>query len=371
MKTMTRTTLLAALCAALCLSSCKTKEDAEDERATGGVKRKARAKRGRGGASIDIAAAHEQLLAAPWKGVVAGKPALVTFKKSRKPNTIWAVMILGSKVEGCRVAIRRGYLSITTRGKPTSRGITRLSLSAKLSPPFKQVSGKVSRSHKRGFMESSSGIGDFQLAQGDAKTAVTFYRSSCAARSYASCYQLAVAYLRGDGVPKDGKQMVKYFDRACVGGMLKACGALGVVYLEGEAGIKKNIKKVKAYWGKACDDGHTPSCRDLGHLYRDAKQWRKALRFYAKACAKKDAMACNGYAWEAAKKGKQLDRALAAARKAVKLDPKAAFIDTLAWVYYKRKDYARAEIEAKRALSMKPDNAEFKQHLAAIQKAMK
>jgi hypothetical protein len=348
--------------------ACKQREDAEDEKATGG--RSAPSARGRA-PSLDVDAAKAALLAAPWKGVVAGKPALVQFKKSRKADGIWAVMTLGSKVHGCSVSFRRGYLGIATRGRPSSRGVSKLSLSGKLAPPFKAVSGKVSRVHKRGFTESSSGIGDFQLARGDAKTAVSFHRSACAAKSYASCFRLAVAYMRGDGVPKDGKQMVALFEKACVGGLMRGCSALGLTYFKGEVSIKKNVKKAKAYWGKACDEGHALSCRDLGHLYKQAKKHRQALRYYAKACAKPDASGCNSFAWHAAQRGKQLDRALSAAKKAVKLDPKAAFIDTLAYVFYKRKDYARAEIEAKRALSMEPQNAEFKKHLADIQKAIK
>ncbi len=55
------------------------------------------------------------------------------------------------------------------------------------------------------------------------------------------------------------------------------------------------------------------------------------------------APALNNFAWIAANQGTNLDRALAMARRAVALRPAVtAFRDTLAWVYYARGDFARA-----------------------------
>jgi hypothetical protein len=355
---------------ALVVSGCKKKS-----RKASTSKRIKKGKRGRDkGPSINIDDAQAALLAAPWKGVVAGKPALLQFKVSKKRKTIWAVMMVGKKQHACRVHIsRRGRISISTRGRPTSRGLTKLVLGGKLKMPITELSGKVSRSHKRGFMTSSSGIGDFQLVKGDQKTVASFLSSGCDSGNKAACYRLAVAYLRGDGVEKDAKKMVSYFEKGCVAGMLACCGNLGVIYYKGEAGIAKDEKKAKAYWSKACDDGYALGCQDLGHLYIKKKKTKKALRYYGAACAKKHAGGCNSYAWTLAQKGrgKTLDKALSAAQKAVKLAAKAEYIDTLAFVFYRRKDYVRAEIEAKRAIQMQPDNAEFKKTLAKIQKAKK
>lgn len=329
-------------------------------------------------AGFDVAAAKQTLLANPWKGIAAGKPALIVFKVSKSSKSgIWAAMTLGAEQQACYVSLdSRGYLGISTKGRPTSRGLTKLSLHTKLaSPAFTSLSGKVERSHKRGFMEQSSQIGDFQLAKTDAKAIAAFYKGGCDGGDKLACYQLGSVYMRGSGVEKSGPQMVVYYKKACVLGFLPACNLLGVIYRQGELGIAKDAKKARSYWGKACDDGHPRSCVDLGNLL-SKKQPKKARRYFAQACQAKFAQGCNSYAWSVVdtnkKPGaKQLAKALAAARKAVKLDPNAAYIDTLGWVYFKQEDYTRAEIEIQRALQLKPGNKEMEEHLAAIQKAMK
>jgi TPR repeat protein len=218
-------------------------------------------------------------------------------------------------------------------------------------------------------MESSSGAGEFELKKGDTKTAVEFYKSSCEGGNTGGCFSLGVAYYKGEGVPKDGAQMVTYFKKACVGGMLRACGSLGLLYHTGQ-GVPKDPKKVEAYWGKACDDGHLASCRDLGEALLK-KKYNKAVGYQKKACDGDHAGGCNSLAWNLAGKGKRLDEALAASQKAVKLDPQASYIDTLAFVHLTRKEYTRAEMEALRALKLDPNVAEHKQRLVDIRAAMK
>ena len=256
-------------------------------------------------------------------------------------------------------------------GRPTQRGLSYISLSGKFTADLGTASGTLSHVTKAGFMESSSGGGDFEIKKGDAKTAVEFYKTGCEGGNMGGCFALGVAYYKGEGVPKDGAQMVSYFKKACVGGMLRACGSLGLVYHTGQ-GVPKDPKKVVAYWGKACDDGHLASCRDLGQALIK-KNFKQALGYQKKACAGDLAAGCNSVAWNLAEKGKgkQLDEAMAAAQKAVKLDPQASYIDTLAYVHLRRKEYDRAEMEALRALKLDPNVAEHKQRLVDIRAAMK
>lgn len=82
--------------------------------------------------------------------------------------------------------------------------------------------------------------------------------------------------------------------------------------------------------------------------------------------------ALNNFAWIAANQGRDLDRALKMARRAVELRPKVpAFRDTLAWVYFARGDTARAEQVLARLLKVtspgKPVGALVRLHFGLVQ----
>ena len=63
-----------------------------------------------------------------------------------------------------------------------------------------------------------------------------------------------------------------------------------------------------------------------------------------------------------------LDRALLLAQKAVELQPNSAeFLNTLSWLYFRTKNYAKAEETIRNALKLQPDNPTYQQGLQAIQ----
>lgn len=213
-------------------------------------KRRRRSKRGRRSAvtaprqpaaGFDLDAAKQTLLANPWKGVAAGKPALLVFKASDKAKSgIWAIMTLGAEQQACFVNLdTRGYFSVSTKGKPTNRGLTKISLGTKLaSPTFTSLAGTVERTHKRGFMEQSSQIGTFQLTKTDAKAIAAFYKAGCDGDKTA-CFQVAVGHMRA----QEGKEMEAAFKKSCVLGLLRACGTLGLIYRVGGMGSPRTTRR--------------------------------------------------------------------------------------------------------------------------------
>jgi Flp pilus assembly protein TadD len=75
--------------------------------------------------------------------------------------------------------------------------------------------------------------------------------------------------------------------------------------------------------------------------------------------------AANGVAWLLAEQGRDLDRALTLAKRAVRLRPDAGYIvDTLGWVYFRQKRYEEAERWLIRAVRLSPGSAELRRHLA-------
>jgi tetratricopeptide (TPR) repeat protein len=65
-----------------------------------------------------------------------------------------------------------------------------------------------------------------------------------------------------------------------------------------------------------------------------------------------------------------LDRALELAQKAVELQPNSAeYLNTLSWLYYRSKNYAKAEDTIQKALTLQPDNPAYQQGLHAIRQA--
>jgi tetratricopeptide (TPR) repeat protein len=71
----------------------------------------------------------------------------------------------------------------------------------------------------------------------------------------------------------------------------------------------------------------------------------------------------NDLAWLLAESGQDLDRALALAKAAHKIDPNPNITDTLGWVYLQRGDNAHAAELFQEALDKRPDSPSIRYHL--------
>jgi tetratricopeptide (TPR) repeat protein len=77
----------------------------------------------------------------------------------------------------------------------------------------------------------------------------------------------------------------------------------------------------------------------------------------------------NALAWLAARCGRRLDDALLHAEAAVRLDPeRAAYVDTLAEVQFRRGDHGRAIALERRAVELEPRNPEFRARLERFER---
>jgi tetratricopeptide (TPR) repeat protein len=104
----------------------------------------------------------------------------------------------------------------------------------------------------------------------------------------------------------------------------------------------------------------------IGNLYLHKGDLETARKYYAQALAidPNYAVAIANTAWVDAQENKDLDVALGMAQKAKSMDPDVPSItDTLAWVLYKRDNYAAAVPLLEDCVHKAPDSAEFHYHL--------
>ena len=89
-------------------------------------------------------------------------------------------------------------------------------------------------------------------------------------------YNLGVAYLRGDGVPKDFDKARELFQKAADQGNADGQDYLGVLYARGD-GVPKNPGKAAEFFQKAADQGNADAQFNLGLLYETGKGVPKDL----------------------------------------------------------------------------------------------
>lgn len=75
----------------------------------------------------------------------------------------------------------------------------------------------------------------------------------------------------------------------------------------------------------------------------------------------------NDYGYMLAQRGLKLDQATTMLQKAVQFDPQnGAYLDSLAWAYYKQGEYARAEDLERKAVLRQPNDPSLLAHLGEI-----
>jgi len=103
------------------------------------------------------------------------------------------------------------------------------------------------------------------------------------------------------------------------------------------------------------DKGFAPAYIALATIYMNKGDDKRAIGLYRRLLSIRPnyPLAMNNLAYIYAEKGERLNFALDLIREAVKKDPKnPKFLDTLGWVYYKRKEYKKAISFLKQALSI-------------------
>lgn len=111
-------------------------------------------------------------------------------------------------------------------------------------------------------------------------------------------------------------------------------------------------------------DGLTQLCSlytMLGDMYYAAGELDKTFRAYDNALFfySSNPMTLNNYAYFLAENGGDLDRAMEMSRKAIDQEPENdIYLDTFAWILFKRKDYAGALDYQKKAVGLSEENGE-------------
>jgi len=116
-----------------------------------------------------------------------------------------------------------------------------------------------------------------------------------------------------------------------------------------------------------------PDSRNVLHsmaiLYDEIAQFEKSDSIYIKLINidNKDAQAFNNYAYSLVEREIELKKALDLASKAIELEPKnSSYLDTIGWIYFKQKNFKKAQFYIEKSLEINGDNAVVLEHLGDV-----
>lgn len=130
-----------------------------------------------------------------------------------------------------------------------------------------------------------------------------------------------------------------------------------------------NAAAIQAYEQGMALAPSAPIVTEIGNIYQSEGDLSKATNEFQKALNLDPnfAVAANNLAWIYAEQGQNLDTALDLARKAKAEAPEVpSFTDTLAWVMFRRGDYAAALPLLQDCVKKSPESAEFHYHLGMV-----
>jgi len=116
-----------------------------------------------------------------------------------------------------------------------------------------------------------------------------------------------------------------------------------------------------------------PDSRNVLHsmaiLYDEIAQFEKSDSIYTKLINidNKDAQALNNYAYSLVEREIELKKALDLASKAIELEPKnSSYLDTIGWIYFKQKNFKKAQLYIEKSLEINEENAVVLEHLGDV-----
>jgi hypothetical protein len=132
----------------------------------------------------------------------------------------------------------------------------------------------------------------------DGSKALGLAVEACQGGAAVGCTVIAGMYDRGMGVPVDRARATRLAERACNAGDSIGCTMAAQAYMEGRPGIAVDRTKMADYLERACVAGEAWGCVNAGKAYEtgDGVQASAATArdLYRRACAKKNATACEG-----------------------------------------------------------------------------
>ncbi len=110
-----------------------------------------------------------------------------------------------------------------------------------------------------------------RLAPGSVAALIWYRRAARAGHSDAQ-HNLALAYMRGEGVPVDMQQALYWWTRAARAGNVDSQYNLGLVYALGQGGVTPNRERARFWWLQAARHGDAAAQYNLGTLYASEPQ---------------------------------------------------------------------------------------------------
>ena len=107
--------------------------------------------------------------------------------------------------------------------------------------------------------------------------AVARFRRACDGNLAEGCYNLAVAYSNGLGVPRNERKAAGLFRRACDRKLAAGCHYLGL-HLDLGLGVPANQRRAAPLYRRACDGGEEAACDRLDRLCRRPELQAKGSR---------------------------------------------------------------------------------------------
>ena len=162
----------------------------------------------------------------------------------------------------------------------------------------------------------------------DYAKAVEWYTKAAEQGNANAQYKLGALYFNGDDVAKDQKAGVEWLTKAAENGLPAAQYDLGNLYRFGQ-GVEQSFPNAFKWYLKAAEQGWRDAQYSLGYCYNNgigvAKNQDKAIEWWTKAAEQKHAGALNG----------------------------------LAYIYANQKNYSKALESIDRAISLRPQNANY------------
>lgn len=101
-----------------------------------------------------------------------------------------------------------------------------------------------------------------------------------------------------DALEADPKQAFGLFEKACAAKHGPACTQVGMMYESGRGRVvAKDGKKALELYARACDLGDGRACQLRGNAAGNANDYKLALDYFKRGCAKNDGIACAQQAW--------------------------------------------------------------------------
>ena len=200
-----------------------------------------------------------------------------------------------------------------------------------------------------------------------------FQRISKYSTSDVDTAQIHAGYGRMALEQGDISEALKHYNRAIQLGLKSAetYHYLGIAYMQNRD-AQRAIKQFKR--ALTSDSDYAESHLMLGTLYTTDGQFDTAEKHYKQAISLVPEMAAahHGLAFLYGKHNRDLEQAIASARKAVELSPfSAPYHNTLSWLCFKHGKYDAAEAAVLKAIELAPDNPVYQEGLKEIRQQRK